>query len=280
MGLRTPKEAIKQPPGKTRRAPFVLPSTTDRANWIEEHSHEQQRDACHRPLRPGLRARPGPGGRRLRRRPGCAQRPRRPQARRHRPLPDDRRRRRGAGPRAPGGTRGLDPRRRPQRRRPCGHRRRSDDRPRRAEGDRSRSRTGHRHRRWRRDLGGAERRRRRARARRDRRRDLFDRHRRLHTRRWPRLADGQVRARLATTCWQSSSSPRTARCSTSTASSHPDLFWALRGGGGNFGVATSFTYQLHPRRDDRRRSDRPPDRRRARAAALLPRRGGRTPRTT
>jgi len=36
------------------------------------------------------------------------------------------------------------------------------------------------------------------------------------------------------------------RSLTASAEENPDLYWAIRGGGGNFGIATSLTFQLYP----------------------------------
>ena len=75
--------------------------------------------------------------------------------------------------------------------------------------------------------------------------NLLDRHRRVDARRRSGLADGQ-----AGMCVDNLRSVEvvTAAGEVLTASEreHTDLFWGLRGGGGNFGIATSFEYQLHP----------------------------------
>ncbi|HKR48104.1 MAG TPA: FAD-binding oxidoreductase [Pseudonocardiaceae bacterium] len=36
------------------------------------------------------------------------------------------------------------------------------------------------------------------------------------------------------------------RCVHASADEHPDLFWAIRGGGGNFGIVTTFEFRLQP----------------------------------
>lgn len=60
----------------------------------------------------------------------------------------------------------------------------------------------------------------------------------LSSRKFGLLADNLISAQLVLA---------DGRIVTASAKQNPDLFWAIRGsGGGNFGIATSFTFQAHP----------------------------------
>ena len=137
------------------------------------------------------------------------------------------------------------PRRRAQRRR-AGHvRRRRRDRPVAAARHRGRPAGAHRPRRRRLHVGRGRPRDRRARPGDPERHHRDHRRRRAHARRRSRAPDARASGSRSTTCSRPSSCWPNGERVRASADEHADLFWAIRGGGGNFGVVTSFLFRLH-----------------------------------
>ena len=84
-----------------------------------------------------------------------------------------------------------------------------------------------------------------ARARDDRRRRREHGDRGSDARRRNRLADAEVRPRARQPARPPTVVMADGRVLRASADENPDLFWAIRGGGGNFGIAASLEYTLH-----------------------------------